>query len=114
MEPVELRLGQLLEVEERVVRTVERADDLVELDLNGRAVAVLRVLDQEDHEERDDRGRRVDDELPGVAEAEDRPADDPDDDDEDAARANASGWPVQRAVSFEKRSKNDVRSVTGS
>jgi hypothetical protein len=30
------------------------------------------------------------------------------------ARANAIGWPVQRAVCLEKRSKNDVRCVPGS
>ena len=47
-----------------------RADQLVELDLNRLPVAVLRVLDDEDHEERDDRGRGVDDELPRVAESE--------------------------------------------
>ena len=46
-----------------------------------RAVAVLGVLDQEHHQEGDDRRAGVDDELPGVGEAEDRPADRPDDDD---------------------------------
>ena len=56
------------------------ADQLVELDLHGLGVAVLRVLDQEHHQERDDRGAGVDDELPGVAEAEDRSSDAPRDD----------------------------------
>jgi len=54
-----------------------RTEELVELDLNRGTVSVLRVLDQEDHEERHDRGRRVDDELPGVAEAEEGAADEP-------------------------------------
>ena len=37
-------------------------------------VAVLALLDQEHHQEGDDGGTGVDDELPGVAEVEDRPA----------------------------------------
>ena len=53
------------------------ADQFVELGLHGRAVAVLRVLDQEHHQEGDDRGAGVDDQLPGVAKAEDRPASPP-------------------------------------
>jgi hypothetical protein len=60
------------------VCAIRRTDELVELDLNRGAVAVLRVLDQEHHEECHDRGRRVDHELPAVAEAEDRTADKPD------------------------------------
>src|SRR3954468_8732958 len=64
----------LLEVEERIVRAARGADQLVELDLDRRGVPVLRVLDQEHHQEGDDRGRGIDDELPRVAETEKRPA----------------------------------------
>lgn len=50
---------------DEVVLGMARTDQLVELGLDG-AVAVLRVLDQEQHQEGDDRGAGVDDELPGV------------------------------------------------
>ena len=49
------------------------ADQFVELGLDRRAVPVLRVLDQENHQEGDDGGAGVDDELPAIGEAEDRP-----------------------------------------
>jgi hypothetical protein len=45
------------------VRAFDGAYDLVELDLERRSVAVLRVLDDEDHQEGDDRRRRVDHQL---------------------------------------------------
>src|SRR6185436_18835810 len=48
-----------------------------ELDLHGRRIAVLRVLDHEHHQESDDRGTCVDDELPSIAESEQRPRDRP-------------------------------------
>ena len=58
------------------------ADQLVELDLERVGVAVLRALDQEHHQEGDDRRAGVDHELPRVAEAEQRPADRPQEDHE--------------------------------
>src|SRR5262245_33999704 len=57
------------------------ANELVELQMNGGGVAVLGALNQEHHQERDDGGARVDDELPGVREAEERTRNGPDDDD---------------------------------
>src|SRR5262249_31664504 len=57
------------------------ADQLVELGLNRRAVAVLGILDQEHHQEGDDGRPRVDDELPGIAETEQRAARRPQEDD---------------------------------
>lgn len=58
-------LLKLFAIEQNVVRTFHRADQLIELDLCRRRVAVPRGLYQEAHQERDDRGRHV--ELPGVA-----------------------------------------------
>ena len=54
------------------LRALHGPDQLVQLELHRRGVAVLGVLDQEDHQEGDDRGAGVDDQLPGVAEVEDR------------------------------------------
>ena len=67
-------------IEQLVVRLLGRPDELVELQLERRRVAVLRALDEEDHQERDDGGAGVDDELPGVREAEQRPRQSPDGD----------------------------------
>src|SRR5688572_16076261 len=74
---VELLLLELFEIEQRIVRTARRANELVELDLYRGAVAVLRVLDEEHHEESDDCRAGVDHELPRVAETEERARDRP-------------------------------------
>src|SRR4029078_2761809 len=72
VQPEQLVLVELLEVDEHGVRTLLRTDDLVELEVQRLVVAVLRRLDEEDHQERDDRRAGVDHELPGVAIAEER------------------------------------------
>jgi hypothetical protein len=85
----DLLFGQVLDADEGVF-AVPGADQFVELGLDGGAVTVLRVLDEEDHQEGDDGRSRIDDELPGVGEAEDWPAHGPDDDD-GAARKESDG-----------------------
>ena len=77
---------EFLQVEERVVRTLGRTNQLIELDLNGFGVAVLCVLNQEHHQERDDRGSGIDNELPRIAEREDRSCNGPDQNDRDRER----------------------------
>jgi hypothetical protein len=64
---------QLLHVEERVVRTLHGADQLVQLEVHRFRIPVLRVLDEEHHQKRDDRGPGVDHQLPVRAVAEIRP-----------------------------------------
>src|ERR1051325_6327489 len=61
----------------------------------GFGVAVLRVLYEEDHQEGDDGRARVDDELPSVAELEERAGDAPDDDD---ARGEREGGGASRGA----------------
>src|SRR3954469_615186 len=58
---VELLLLELFEVEQHVVAALREADQLVELHLDRFRVAVLRVLDEEHHQERDDGRAGVDD-----------------------------------------------------
>src|SRR4029078_1724785 len=70
---IERLLVELLKIEEHVARLLRHPDQLVDLDMHGGGVAVLRVLDHEHHQEGDDGGRGVDHEVPGVAEAEERP-----------------------------------------
>jgi hypothetical protein len=67
-------LVQILKIEHRITGQLGGADQLVEFGLNRGAIAVLRILDQEHHQERDDRGAGVDHQLPGVAEMEQRSA----------------------------------------
>jgi hypothetical protein len=61
---------QPFEIDHLVPCSAYRPNQLVELDLYRPRVPVLRVLNQEDHEERHDRGGRVDHQLPGIGEPE--------------------------------------------
>src|SRR5207244_11351889 len=58
-----------------------RADQLVQLELQRLPIPVLGGLDEEHHQEGDDGGTGVDDELPGIGEVEHRSGDRPDQDD---------------------------------
>ena len=49
------------------------ANEFVELNMHRFSVAILAVLNKKDHQEGDDRRPRIYDELPGIAEAEQRP-----------------------------------------
>ncbi len=62
---LEPALAQLLEVEQDVSRLLRDPDQLVELDLRRRLIAVLSVLNNE-HEEGDDRRAGVDHKVPGI------------------------------------------------
>ena len=53
------------------------ADQFIELDLDRGAVAVLGVLNQEHHQECHNRGARIDDKLPSIGIAEQRPCNGP-------------------------------------
>ena len=44
----------------------DRTDQFIQFDLQGFRIAVLRILDQENHQEGNDRGACVDHQLPGV------------------------------------------------
>ena len=76
----ELVLVELFEVQQHVVRAGSDPQQLVELDVHGLCVAVLRALDQEHHEEGHDGRASVDHQLPGIAPVEDGPGHGPDDD----------------------------------
>lgn len=69
---LELVVCEMLDPNERISRGAD-TDQLVKLDLDSRAVAVLGILDQEDHEECHNRGASVDDQLPGIGKAKERP-----------------------------------------
>jgi len=73
----------LLQTQRGVLRFVGGAYQLINLQMQNIVVAVLGVLNEEHHQERNDRGRRVDDELPGVVVVEIWPCSRPGDDQED-------------------------------
>ena len=76
------------------MRAAHRANQFVEFELDGMAIAVLGILNQKYHQECDDRRAGVDDQLPGIAELEYRACDAPDDDDQsgdDECRRMARG-----------------------
>ena len=54
MQMLQFLLAALLEIDEARIGGFQRAQQLIELQMNRMAVAVLRVLDQEHHRERDD------------------------------------------------------------
>jgi hypothetical protein len=87
---VQLGIGRVLEVDQPIARRMRRPEQLVQLQMNRLRVVVLRVLNQKDHQERDDSGAGVDDELPRVGEvkerARDAPRQDDDEGDEEALR----------------------------
>ena len=70
---VQFFLFKLLEVEQGVVRGFVRANEFVELNMHRLSIAILAVLNKKNHQEGDDRRPRIYDELPGIAEAEQRP-----------------------------------------
>jgi hypothetical protein len=63
-------IRRLLDAGNVIACSLGRQDQFVEFQLQGQRVAVLRRLDQKDHQERHDCRTRVNDELPGIAEAE--------------------------------------------
>ena len=59
-------VGLVLGANELIVGGLDGADQFIELEVHGQGIAILGVLDEEDHEEGDDGGAGVDDELPGL------------------------------------------------
>src|SRR3954470_5887492 len=89
----ELGLAQLLDGDQAVAGAIDGGDNLVELELDGQGVLVLRALDEERHQEGDDGGPRVDAQLPRVGVVEQRPGGQPADDDQEGhgERPGAAG-----------------------
>jgi len=61
--------GLFFQAHQRIPSSLVDPDQLVEFELKRLRVTILRVLDHEDHQKRDNRGCRIDDELPGIGPA---------------------------------------------
>ncbi len=78
LELVQLPVRVLFDVNEVITGSLEGFDQLVELEMHRPGVAVLGVLDQEDHQKRGDGCGGVDHELPGIGKMEEGPGNRPD------------------------------------
>ena len=58
------------------------ADELIELQMDGPRIPILRILNEEHHKKRENGGAGVNDELPGIREAEKGTRRSPENDDE--------------------------------
>src|SRR5213080_4482054 len=63
-EPLELFQGKGLDVDERIIRTLDGANQLIEFQMNGRKVSVFCVLQQKNHQEGNETHHRPDWLLP--------------------------------------------------
>ena len=68
LEVLEVFIGEPFKINKLVSSAFNGTYDLVEFQINGFRVTVLRVLDEEYHEEGDDGRASIDNELPGVRE----------------------------------------------
>src|SRR5215475_5361632 len=84
----------MLDADEHVLH-LTHPDKFVELDLDRGVVAILRILNQEDHQEGDNRRPRIDDELPGIGISKHRPRHRPDYNDRKGG--DECRWPSCRA-----------------
>src|SRR5206468_3356912 len=75
-----LLIGKVLEIDKFIARSFDRSDEFVQLQMHCLSVAVLRVLNQKDHQKRDDCRGGVDDQLPGIGEMKHRTGQEPDKD----------------------------------
>lgn len=74
-------IGGLFDAGHFVAGILSRMDQLIELELKRKRVAILCGLNEKHHQKRDDGRPGIDDELPCVAKAEVRTGDGPDDHD---------------------------------
>jgi hypothetical protein len=77
----QILVRQVFHGDQPVAGALDGGHDFVQLELHGQGVLVLRALDEEHHEERDDRRAGIDHQLPRVRKLEDRTAASPHDDD---------------------------------
>ena len=88
-------IGLVLRPDESIVCSLHGADELIQFEMHCPGIPVLGVLNQEDHQKSNDRGARIDHQLPGLGEAEKRTTDRPEQND---SRHNPEGQVVSGIV----------------
>jgi len=76
----------MFDINHFIVRLIDGLDDFIKFKMNGSSVAVLGVLNQKHHQESDDRGACINNELPRVGVVEVRPSQNPQNDYEQGAK----------------------------
>ncbi len=66
LQPIEFFIREGFEIDEMRACSFYASEQLIKFQMNRLCIAVLRVLDQENHQERDYRRAGIDDQLPGV------------------------------------------------
>ena len=74
----EILFLQIFRIQNAIICTLQRANDLIQFELDGFAVAILCALNKKDHQKCDNGGAGINNKLPGVAEVEERSTDGPD------------------------------------
>src|SRR6266536_5588252 len=82
LELFQILVRKLFEIDQFISRAFDGANNLIKFQMNGFGVAVLRVLNQEHHEEGNNRRGGIEDELPRVGEMKGRPSETPHGDNE--------------------------------
>jgi len=70
-------VGKIFQIDQFISRFLQRANDLIEFQLHRLGIAVLGVLNQEHHQERDDGRPGIDDQLPGIGKMKSRAGQNP-------------------------------------
>lgn len=70
-------VGKFFKIDKFISRAFKGADDLIQFQMDRFGIAVLGILDQEHHEKGDDRGGRINNELPGIGEMKGGTGEDP-------------------------------------
>ena len=81
----QLFIGKILEIDELIARVFDRTNEFVQFQVNCFGVTILRVLNHEHHQERDNGRCSVDDQLPRIGEVKCGASDKPNKDDEQSA-----------------------------
>ena len=80
LEPIEFLIAQVFEINKAGASAADAAEKFVQFEVKSFGVAVLGVLNNENHQKGDDGRAGVDDELPGIGEVEHRTEHGPDHD----------------------------------
>ena len=106
LELFQVFVGKILKINQCISRALNSTDDLVELQMHRFGVAVLGVLDEKDHQKRNNRGASINDELPGVGEMKGWSGQRPNDDDD-----NGAGKGPGAAQNSGRSAREDVKCI---
>src|SRR6266566_6270146 len=111
----QILIRKLFKIDQFISRAFDGANDLIKFQMNGFGIAVLRVLNQEHHEECNDRRGGIDDELPGVGEMKGRPSEAPHGDNEHGSGKSPGAAENNRRLAGEnaKGIPHDAKEIPG-